>query len=159
MTRVTNRELWNAGALYGDPALIGAREPGAKRQRKPGTVTEWHEQQAVIQWWDSYSQTKGIDYRLLFSVPNGVKLGRDPKSRMVEMVMLKKTGLRPGVSDLVLAIARKQYHGLYGEMKSMEGRPSSDQIEFAELVTEQGYLHAFWYGASEAIEAIKGYLG
>lgn len=29
--KLTNRELWNAGALYGDPTKLGARDPGLRR--------------------------------------------------------------------------------------------------------------------------------
>lgn len=31
MSKISNRELFNAGRLYGDPTLIGARDPGPKR--------------------------------------------------------------------------------------------------------------------------------
>jgi hypothetical protein len=31
MSKLTNRQLWNAGQLYGDPALMGAHPPGPKR--------------------------------------------------------------------------------------------------------------------------------
>lgn len=159
MTKVSNRDLWNAGRLYGDPTLIGAHEPPAKRQRQTGTVSEWHEQQAVIQWWDVASKSYGLDCRLLYAVPNGMRLGRDPKSRMIEMVMLKKTGLRPGVSDLVLAVARRQYHGAYLEMKSEIGRASDEQADFLELVKQQGYFGVVCNGADEAIATLKGYIG
>lgn len=133
--------------------------PGAKRQRNLERVSEYQEQCAVIDWWDWWAPTKGYDVRLLFAVPNGAYLGRDPKQRMITMKALKRAGLRPGALDLVLAIPRPPFCGLFPEMKALDGREGADQIEYVDLLRSQGYRAEFCYGADDAIETIKGYLG
>lgn len=131
--------------------------------------SESHEQQAVIQWWGLFCKTKGLDERLLFAVPNGSHLAGDPKHRAIQMARMKREGLRPGAPDLVLAkvkygpvypniINQMLFAGLFIEMKRKGGKPSKEQIEFADILRRQGYNAICCIGADEAIRAITVYL-
>lgn len=158
--KISNRDLWQAGLVWGgDPTLMGAHKPSAKRIRNTDRIPEWREQQAVIQWWASYSRTAGLDERLLMAIPNGSFLRGGPQERMLQLVILRKTGTRPGAPDLFLAVPRPPYAGFFPEMKAVDGRTSVDQDEFGVLLKQQGYQTAVCYGADEGIAKIKAYLG
>lgn len=122
--------------------------------RKLKRPTEYQEQGAVIDWWWTAHKTYGLPVFSLFSVPNGAYLA----SGYAGASMLKKTGMRNGAPDLNLAVPRHQFHGLYIEMKSENGRESDEQREFGAYLESAGYSFSFCYGAEPAIAAIKAYL-
>lgn len=159
MGHISNKDGHHADLLWGgDGTGLGHNyKPRVKQARILPTETQ--EQCALMQWWSLYAPTVDIDARLLFAIPNGAYLGRDQRGREIQMAVLKRMGLRPGVSDLMLAVARKTFHGLYVEMKAQDGETRQDQISFRQLVIGQGYKAEFCYGAVSAIETIKGYLG
>lgn len=139
----------------------GVAKPVAKplkaRSKRPGNAkpphpTETQEQQALIQWWDAWCRSRGIDYRLLLAVPNG------GFRHIATAARLMAEGVRPGVPDLLLAIARGNHHGLWIEMKSLTGRLSGPQIAVQDLLWAQGYRVATCAGADSAIRVIKEYL-
>ena len=138
------------------------------RPRRSATPTESAEQCAVLQWWAAYCRSKGMDERLLFSVPNGSALAGDARRRAIQMARLKREGLRPGVPDLMLA--RPKYSGLPGastglfaglfvEMKRRGGKPSKHQVEYADLLRRSGYNVVISCGGfEEATRAIRAYI-
>ena len=137
------------------------------RARASVVPTESAEQASVIQWWVAYARTKGLDERLLFSVPNGSVLAGDARRRGIQMARLKREGLRPGVPDLMLA--RPKYSGLPGastglfaglfvEMKRRGGKPSKHQVEYADLLRRSGYNVVIAQGFDEAVRAIRAYI-
>ena len=84
-------------------------------------VQEDFEQELVIRW--SIGQIDAWpELALLHHIPNGGKRGK------AEAAKLKRMGVKPGVPDLHLPIARGGFHGLYVEMKRLDGgRVSSEQ--------------------------------
>lgn len=56
--------------------------------------------------------------------------------------ILKGEGMTEGVADLMLALPRGGFHGLFIEMKTPVGSPSPDQREFLELMSSVGYAVA-----------------
>ena len=64
---------------------------------------------------------RGVKGLVFFSVPNGAM--RSP----IEAQIKKSTGMRPGVSDLILLHAGKVYAL---ELKTLKGRVTNAQIEF-----------------------------
>ena len=85
-----------------------------------------------------------------------------------EAANLKAQGLKPGVSDIVIAYPAGGYHGLYIEMKRVREayagpaaiksaiRPT--QIEWLRLMEEQGYWVAVAYGAKEFSGLVNDYM-
>lgn len=75
--------------------------------------------------------------KLLFAVPNGG--GRSK----IEAGIMKGEGVTPGVSDLILLVARGGYNGLCIEMKTdaKNSRQSENQREWQALVEMQGYKY------------------
>lgn len=144
-----------------------------KPQSARGTLpTERAEQMAVCDWWRSYCKTRGLHENLLLSIPNGSVLAGDSKRRAIQMNNLKRTGLRIGAPDLLLAapkVANNElsgrhyrdcaiFFGLFIEMKRRGEKARPEQIAFADLLRRQGYSCLIACGADEAIRAIRGYL-
>ena len=110
------------------------------------TVTEAQHQASVIEWCDWM-------HIPVFHVPNG---GYRHKHTAYQ---LKSQGVRAGVPDLVIPVARGGYHGLYVEMKAQGGRVSASQRQWLDLLSREGYCAIVCIGADEAIEKIAGYMG
>ena len=93
------------------------------------------------------------EMRLLYHVPN------EGKRRRANGARLKAEGLRAGVPDINLDVARGEYHGLRIEMKRRRGgRVSPEQAAWLEALREQGYAAVVAYGWEEAADAIEKYL-
>lgn len=71
-------------------------------------MSESDEQSAVV----DYCDLKGIP---CYHIPNGGLRSKREAARM------KGQGVRPGVPDLCIPVARRGYHSLYIEMKAAEG--------------------------------------
>lgn len=113
--------------------------------------SEYEEQRAVIQWAE-VMQGRHPELALLLHIPN------EGKRSFRQMQALKSIGLRKGVPDLLLPVARKGYHGLWIELKACKGRVSDSQREWIEALRKQGYGATVCYGAESAIECLKWYL-
>lgn len=69
------------------------------------------------------------DY-LIFAVPNG------GKRSLLEATRLKQTGVRAGVSDLIIL---SRFKTLFIEVKIDKGKQSDNQLEFENIVSAMGY--------------------
>lgn len=148
-------------ALKTQPAPSSARKTAS-----PKPPTE-HEEQVVLLQWVETSKTKWPELEMLFAIPNGAKLPyRKVTKKGVaishERTKMLKEGMRPGVPDLMLAIARRDYHGMFIEMKRAKkslSTVSPEQRAWIEALTRRGYYAVICYGADEAKAAIESYLG
>ena len=114
-------------------------------------LSEAQEQKLLFQW-AQYSRQMFPELELLFHVPNGGRrVGREAAS-------LKKQGVKAGVPDLILPVARGEYFGLYIELKVGTNKPKEHQLKWIEQLKEQGYFVEVCYGWLEASEVIKNYL-
>lgn len=113
---------------------------------------EAEEQEALFRWaaWQA-KQTPALE--LLFHVPNGGQ--RDAS----EAAHLKRQGVRAGVPDLCLPVARGGYHGLFIELKTAGGRASAEQKDWIGRLRLQGYKAEICVGWMEAVKTICLYLG
>lgn len=98
-------------------------------------------------------KTKDSRLELLLHIPNGGY--RRPR----EAVLLKASGVRPGVPDLFLPVPIGRYVGLWIELKAPDGRVSAVQSEFMERLVRMGYAGMVAYGWREAADGIESYLG
>ncbi len=117
---------------------------------------EHTEQSVTVAWWRAqYPQFAG----LLFASGNGLHLAGTPKQRAIKWRLFEKSGGRPGVADLFLAMPRQGYHGFFVEMKAAKGaHVRKDQRDFLDEMAAQGYMTCICYGADHAISAIKDYM-
>ena len=118
---------------------------------KPYAPTE-HKEQVVLFQWASIEAKKIPELALLHAIPNGGS--RHP----AEAKNLKAAGVKPGVPDLCLPVARGKYHGLYIELKSSKGKLSEYQDQWLKSLSHQGFLAICCHGFDEAKSAILNYL-
>lgn len=108
--------------------------------------------QAALMCWAADSVVKYPELVWLFAIPNG-----DVRTA-VSGARLRAQGVKPGVADLCLPVARKSFHGLFLEMKVGDGKLSPSQIAFEQFVNEGGYNHATCYSWEQARDVVEGYL-
>ena len=114
--------------------------------------TEDQEQIALFRWADCLSGAHP-ELRTLFHIPNGGY--RTP----VEAARFKAMGVKAGVPDIFLPVARKGYHGLFIEMKRLRGGRLSDaQRGWIEALKRCGYRAEVCHGWEAASEVILTYL-
>lgn len=110
------------------------------------------EEQAYIVSWAKINESRYPELKLLYHIPNEGKRSNREGARM------KRLGLRRGVSDLCLPVARCGFHGLYIELKAQDGKATAEQNEFIRDVLGQGYYARVCFGADEAVMVIEDYL-
>lgn len=90
-------------------------------------------QQDIFMWFNNNYCLKHHNPRcIIFSVPNG-----GTRNKM-EAIKLKSTGMKAGVSDLIVILPNKV---LFVEVKTETGRQSDKQIEFEKTITDLGYSY------------------
>lgn len=158
--KTVERNKWavHYAALAGLSPVHVKPVPDIKARAARITPTEHELQKALIQWWDKQCAVYLLPKFSLFAVPNGSVLAGDEIGRARSMNRMKSEGFRNGVPDLILAVARKNFHGLYIEMKSKEGRASAEQKEFQAYLLRAGYCVEMPRSTELAIETIKSYL-
>jgi hypothetical protein len=72
--------------------------------------------------------------------------------------ILKRMGVKKGVSDFFLAIPTREHAGLWIELKVDKGKLSSEQIEFINRKNQRGYCAMAVWGKEAAKEMILNYL-
>lgn len=72
--------------------------------------------------------------------------------------ILKKMGVKSGVSDIFIAIPSKNFHGLWIEMKAGKNTLTPNQKQFLMDMKSQGYEAQCCYGFDEAKVVIEEYL-
>lgn len=88
----------------------------------------------------------------IFAIPNGGTRNR------IEAANLKRQGVKAGVPDLCVPVARNGYHGLYIEMKYGRNKTTPDQDKWLVYLNRAGYLAAVCYGYEEAVKTLNDYL-
>lgn len=114
--------------------------------------TEAEEQIALFEW-ATLQSGRFPELALLYHVPNGGSRNK------IEAARLRAQGVKSGVPDLCLPVARGANHGLYIELKRQRGgRISEEQVRWINGLLEQGYAAAVCKGWQEAASVIIGYL-
>ena len=114
-------------------------------------MTEFQHQKLVIDWSLAVRQ-KYPDLKLLYHVAN------ERKCTAIQGANLKRQGVKKGIPDLHLPVARGSYHSLYIEMKDDKGRTSPEQNWWIEELTKQGNFCEVCHGYLSAIRVLEWYL-
>lgn len=117
--------------------------------------TEHQEQCAYFDWVRLKAQSD-YRYNLIWAIPNGAKLGRDPRLAAIQMHKLKAEGFKNGVPDIIIAYPIPQEQGFaspgaFIEMKVGRNKPSPEQVKLIRELRDVGYLIAVCYNSLEAI--------
>lgn len=111
------------------------------------------EEQARLFSWCRMSEGKYPELGLLFHIPNGGSRSKSEAGRF------KAEGVKAGVPDLLLPVARGDKHGLFIELKRQAGgRVRPEQKVWLEKLREQGYEAVVCRGWEGAAEALLKYL-
>ena len=121
------------------------------QKNKMPVPTEAQEQMTLFSW-AAMQSGKYPELNLLYHVPNGGSRHKAEAGR------LRAEGVKAGVPDLCLPVARGQYHGLYIEMKVGKNTTSDSQEWWIEHLRKQGYKVAICYGWEEAAAELTEYL-
>jgi hypothetical protein len=114
----------------------------------PKKSPEHQQQTAVFNWAAHYAEL-----RTMYAIPNG-----EMRSTLVAK-RLKMEGVRAGIPDICLPVARGKYHALYIEMKAPGGRVATHQELMHELLSRADNLVVVCRSTPEAIETICRYMG
>lgn len=114
--------------------------------------TESVEQQRLFQWARMAAGARP-ELDLLYHIPNEGKRSVKNGARM------KAEGLKKGVPDVCLPVARSGCHGLYIELKrERSGRATPEQVAWMDALMAEGYAVSLCHGWERAAEAIEAYL-
>lgn len=114
--------------------------------------TEMAEQTALFAW-ARLAQGKWPELALLYHVPNEGKRSRATGAQ------LTAAGLKKGVPDLCLPVARGRKHGLYIELKRRKGsQPTAEQVEWLDALAAEGHGVAWCRGWESAAGVLLEYL-
>ncbi len=127
-----------------NPEISAIKRPVKKK--KPLEPSEYYEQLKTV----VYLQKKNIP---VFAIPNG------GSRHMLEAVKLKKSGVSPGVPDLMVPVARHGFHGMFLELKRIgkAGTVSDNQRWWIGVLQAQGYRCEVCAGFEAAKAVIDEY--
>lgn len=111
-----------------------------------------HHDQVTLFRWAEYQSKRLPELALMFAIPNGGKRSKATAAK------LKAEGVKSGVPDLCLPVARGEYHGLFIEMKAGRNKPTAPQVQWHMRLSQQGYRVAVCWGWEAAREVIEEYL-
>jgi hypothetical protein len=117
-------------------------------------VQSEHAQQTALFCWSSLPETRAVypELSLMFAVPNGGE-----RSARVA-ANLKAEGVKAGVLDICLPVARGPWHGLFLEMKWGSNKPTVEQLWFASELAKQNYYTRVAYSFQAGKEELIKYL-
>ncbi len=117
-----------------------------------------HGHQAAVMCWANKNIVKYPDLKWLTAIPNG---GMRDK---ITAAKLKAEGVKSGVPDLLLLVARGSYAALWIELKRQksEGKSSGavgiEQVNWIKQAQLSGHAAAVCYGWISAVEVLQSYL-
>lgn len=114
-------------------------------------TSEFDSQKTVMQW-KRLAEHMYVGLDLLHHIPNGGSRHR------IEAARLKQAGVKSGIPDLCLPVARGAYHGAYIELKAHGGKLSPTQVSCLQRLTDEGYFTHVSWDAEDAIKTIESYL-
>ena len=116
-------------------------------------VVSEHDEQVALFQWAATVQQQIPELEMLYAVPNGGHRHKKVAQKM------KDEGVKAGVWDISLDVARGGFHGFRGEMKWGRNKLTPAQKEWRERYVRCGYKTAVAWGWWDMAEAIMDYLG
>ena len=122
------------------------------RSRKRVARDSEHVEQVALMRWATFARARFPELVLLYAVPNGGHRHKATAAR------LKAEGVKRGVPDVCLPVARSGAHGLYIEIKTERGKATSEQLGWIRALRRQGYVAEVCRGWESARSMIEHYL-
>lgn len=118
-----------------------------------------HDQQVLVIQWAARHEGRWPELRWLHSSLNGIYIPASAATRVRIIRHMQAEGMKKGIPDLCLPVARRGFHGLYIEMKRDDGGVlSKEQKEFMAFAEAQGYRDQVCYGYEDAVKELEWYL-
>jgi len=138
-----------------EPAAVTVKPKKARAFKLTAPhVLERVEQEFLFRW-AAAMECHDARLRLLNASLNGVRLS------LHQAVLAKKGGMKKGYPDVFLPVAMGIWHGLFIEMKRLDGKSSDvspEQRQWIADLSQQGYRAAVCFGWEAAARLISGYL-
>ncbi len=123
-----------------------------RKSKDPNAQDESKDQQNIVHWWSVMHSQYKLPERLLMAFPlQGARSARNG-------ARMKAEGMRKGTLDMLLAVARKGYIGLWVENKVLDGVVAPEQGAMMKDLEAQGYLCRVCRSPADAIAVITRYL-
>ena len=118
------------------------------------TAPKMREDDELIAFFDWVAIAKNQDPRMeaIFHVAN------ERRASFFMGKLLKKKGVKPGVSDVLCMIPTKKFPGLAVELKIKPNKLSGYQNDFGALMIRNGYRFEVAWSAKELIDIVTEYL-
>lgn len=124
----------------------------SNKKEDPDGWTSEHSLQAAVTSWAAEMAVEIPELRLLFAIPNG---GYRPA---VVGARMKAEGVKAGVPDMFLPVARGDFHGLFIEHKIAGRKPRKNQDWWIDHLSEEGYHVAVCYTLEQSVATLTDYL-
>ena len=111
-----------------------------------------HDEQVKLFQWARMSEGRWPELALLFAIPNG------GKRHIAVARKLKAEGVRAGVPDICLAIARGPWNALYIELKHKRNKATPAQLGWLDMLIKAGNRAEVAYEFEGAKQVIEDYL-
>lgn len=112
-----------------------------------------HTEQCALFEWAAWNEPRIPELALLYAIPNGG--ARHP----AVAAKLKAEGVKAGVLDTCLPIARRGYHSAWVEMKFGKNKLSAEQDRWARQLGAEGHYVGVCWSWVEAARVYLWYLG
>ena len=123
------------------------------KSRKKSRQSEEHVIQTNCISWCQWQGLVWPELNMVFAIPNGgFRPGRGG-------AYMKEEGVKAGVPDLFLPVARRGWHGLFIEMKKPKGRVSIPQMAMMALLKKQDFLCYTIRSLNDFCDVLTWYLG
>lgn len=111
-----------------------------------------HQLQCNFFEWSALQACKYPDLAKMFAIPNG------GMRNAVVAAKLKREGVKAGVPDVCLPVARGGFIGLWIEFKVGKNKCTPAQVDRIAQLLEDGHNVAVCYTLEDGIAAVTGYL-
>jgi hypothetical protein len=117
------------------------RQRDAKPKRRTHRFPEYEEQKMLFNWAEKHV-VQVPEIANLFAIPNAGGYSGGYKANVIRAKRLKAMGVKAGVLDTFLAVARHGFHGLFMEFKAPGeiAETSPDQEAWIQAFQSHGYL-------------------
>jgi rhodanese-related sulfurtransferase len=111
-----------------------------------------HLEQCALIRWCALNEGRFPELRWIYAIPNG------GQRNIAVAAKLKKEGVKAGVPDLCLPVARGGYHALYIELKAGKNKPTASQLEWQGGLNGLGNMVVTCWGWEPASHVIERYM-
>lgn len=140
--------LEKRAALQRNKETYDERRLRFEKQEQTMKHVESDIQAACVRWFRYQHPDK-----VIFSIPNG------GYRNAITAAIMKREGALAGVADLFLMWPAGNFHGLFIEMKTKQGRQSDTQALFMYEAIKAGYSYVICHSFDEFKNEIDKYLG